>query len=168
MIFLKLGIIPNLLCFRFYHCLELINSRKMIIMLKLLLVNMKEFSTDFKKIAKHDKRLFVWMIVNFLLAFVLCLVPLLNMKAGQVKVVSGYTDIGRISNDLKDGGYRRDEWWNVISFSVMALAMGIGHILLAIRIHGRLGKDIARLFLGISFAIILIAIVFLLRIVEEG
>ena len=44
----------------------------------------------------------------------------------------------------------------------------MGHNLLSVLIHGRYGKDVARLFLGVSCAIAVFAIVFLLRIVEEG
>ncbi|MBP5634078.1 hypothetical protein J6X09_00055 [Candidatus Saccharibacteria bacterium] len=121
---------------------------------------MKELAEDFKSIAKKDRSLFVWMAVNFLLSLWLFLIPIFDLKPGRIKVWARYSDIYR--------GYEQSDWWYLTSFALIALAMGVGHILLAARLHTKRGKDIARLLLGASILILAIGIKFLLSIVGEG
>lgn len=121
---------------------------------------MKEISEDFKAIAKKDRNLFVWMTVNFLLSLWLFLIPLFNLNSGRAKIWARYSDI--------DNGYAQSDWWYLLAFSLIAIAMGVGHTLLAARLYTKRGKDIARLFLLISMIILIVGIRFLLNIVGEG
>lgn len=121
---------------------------------------MKEISEDFKAIAKKDRNLFVWMAVNFLLSLWLFLIPFFNLNSGRAKIWARYSDI--------DNGYAQSDWWYLLAFSLIAIAMGIGHTLLAARLYTKRGKDIARLFLLISMIILIVGIRFLLNIVGEG
>ena len=121
---------------------------------------MKELAEDFKSIAKKDRSLFVWMAVNFLLSLWLFLIPIFDLKPGRIKVWARYSDIYR--------GYEQSDWWYLTSFALIALAMGVGHILLAARLHTKRGKDTARLFLAFSMILIVVAIRFLLNIIGEG
>ena len=121
---------------------------------------MQEIAEDFRSIAKKDRNLFVWMTVNFLASLVLFLIPLFNLNSGKVKIWARYSDI--------DNGYAQSDWWYLLAFSLVAIAMGIGHTLLAARLYKKRGKDIARLFLLISFIIIAVGIRFILNIVGEG
>ena len=126
----------------------------------LKLGEMNSLSKDFKEVAKKDKKFFIWMLVTFLSSAVVFVIPLLNLSSTRVKIISGYSDIG--------SGYWRSDWWYLISFSIIALAVGVGHNMISVLIHTRYGKDVARLFLGISCAILAFAAFFLMHIVEEG
>lgn len=121
---------------------------------------MKELAEDFKAIAKKDKNLFCWMAVNFLLSLWLFLIPFFNLNSGRAKIWARYSDI--------NSGYSQSDWWYLISFSLIALAMGVGHILLSARLYTKRGKDTARLFLAVSTIIIVIGIKYLMNILGEG
>ena len=98
--------------------------------------------------------------VNFLASLCLFLIPLFNLNSSKVKIWARYSDI--------DNGYAQSDWWYLLAFSLIAITMGVGHTLLAARLHKKRGKDIARLFLLISTVMIVIGIRFLLNIVGEG
>ena len=121
---------------------------------------MKELATDFKTIFKKDRGLFVWMLLQLGLSVVLFLEPILRLNATQPKVWARYSDI--------DNGYSQGEWWYLVSFSVMAITLGIGHILLSARLYTKRGKDVARLFIGISCIMIVIASYFVGCLLGEG
>lgn len=121
---------------------------------------MKELATDFKTIFKKDRGLFIWMLLQFGLSVVLFLEPILRANSTQPKVWARYSDI--------DNGYSQGEWWYLMSFSVMAITLGIGHILLSARLYTKRGKDVARLFIGISCILIVIAIYFVGCLLGEG
>ena len=121
---------------------------------------MKALAEDFKAIAKKDRNLFWWMALDFLLSLWLFLIPLLNLETGKAKIWAWYSDIS--------SGYMQSDWWYLLSFSVIAFTLGVGHILLAARVHTKHGKDVARLFLAVTMIIILIGIKFLLSILGEG
>ena len=90
----------------------------------------------------------------------LFLLPLLNLDPSRPKVWARYSDI--------NNGYSQGDWYYLIAFSVLAVTLGVGHILISARLFTRRGKDMARLFLGVSMAIAIIAIRFLLSIIGEG
>ncbi len=121
---------------------------------------MKELGEDFKAIAKKDKALFVWMAANFFLSLAMFLIAIMNLNSGRPKIWARYSDI--------DNGYAQSDWWYLISFALVAVALGIGHILISARLYSKRGKDIARLFLFISMIIAVIGIRFLLSIIGEG
>lgn len=121
---------------------------------------MKELAADFQTIFKKDRGLFIWMIVQFVLSVVLFLEPILRVNSTQPKVWARYSDI--------DNGYSQGEWWYLLSFSVLAITLGIGHILLSARLYTKRGKDVARLFIGISCILIVIAIYFVGCLLGEG
>ena len=104
--------------------------------------------------------LFIWMIIQFVLSLLLFLIPILRLNPTQPKVWARYSDI--------DNGYSQGDWWYLVSFSVMALTLGLGHILLSARLFTKRGKDFARLFLGISMMIVLVAIHFVITLLGEG
>ncbi len=121
---------------------------------------MKELATDFKTIFKKDRGLFGWMVVQLGLSVWLFLLPILNLAPSKSKVWARYSDI--------NNGYAQSDWYYLISFSVIAVCFGIVHILISARLFSKRGKDIARLFLGVSMAICVIAIHFLSSIIGEG
>ena len=99
------------------------------------------------------------MIVQFGLGAWLFLLPLLNLNPSKAKTWIRYSDIGN--------GYMQNDWWYSIAFSVVALALGIGHNLLGARVYTKRGRDVARLFMGISILTTIIAIHFLASIFGE-
>ena len=122
---------------------------------------MKELVEDFKAIAKKDKHLFVWMAINFLLSLPYFLVPIFNLNFDNDKIHNfRYSDI--------TGGYEPGPAWLLISFSLLAFALGIGHTLIAARIYTKRGKDTARLFLFITMMITIVGIRYLLYIFEKA
>ena len=121
---------------------------------------MKDLAEDYRAIWKKDRGLLWWMAVNFLLNLWLFLLPILNFDPAHPKIYARYTDIGR--------GYQSSDWWYLFSFSLIALAIGVGHTVLSARLFTKRGKDIARLFLGVSVAITIVALRFLMNILGEG
>jgi Ca2+/Na+ antiporter len=121
---------------------------------------MKELVADFKTIFKKDRGLLIWMIVLFILSVILFVIPIIRLNPTQPKVWARYSDI--------DNGYSQGDWWYLLSFSVMALTLGLGHIMLGARLFTKRGKDVARLFLGISMIIVMIAIYFVSTLLGEG
>ena len=121
---------------------------------------MKELAEEIKTIWKKDRGLFWWIAAQFLIDVVLFVLPIINLNPTQPKVYARYSDISN--------GYSSSYWWYLVSFSVLAFAFGIGHNLLSIKLYTKRGKDIARLFLGVSIAMAIIAIKFLMSIIGEG
>ena len=121
---------------------------------------MKELAEEIKTIWKKDRGLFWWIAAQFLIAVVLFVLPIINLNPNHPTVYARYSDISN--------GYSSSYWWYLVSFSVLAFAFGIGHNLLSIKLYTKRGKDIARLFLGVSIAMAIIAIKFLMSIIGEG
>ncbi|MBR6168358.1 hypothetical protein IKQ74_00205 [Candidatus Saccharibacteria bacterium] len=121
---------------------------------------MKELAEDFKAIWKKDRGLLCWMAVNLLLNVWLFLLPIVNFDPGRPKIWARYSDIS--------SGYEQSNWWYLFSFSLVALALGIGHTVVGAKLFMKRGKDIARLFLGVSIAITIVALRFLMSILGEG
>lgn len=121
---------------------------------------MKDLAEDFKAIWKKDRSLLWWMAVNFLLNVWLFLIPIINFNPAHPKIWARYSDISN--------GYEQSEWWYLFSFSLIALAIGVGHTVVGARLFTKRGKDISRLFLGVSVAITIIALRFLMSILGEG
>ena len=126
---------------------------------------MKDLAEDFRAIWKKDRNLLWWMAVNFLLNLWLFLLPIVNFDSSRPKIYARYFDSPQFYNV---GGYQSSDWWYLFSFSLIALAIGIGHTVLSARLFTKRGKDVSRLFLGVSVAITIIALRFLMNILGEG
>lgn len=121
---------------------------------------MKELADDFRAVWKKDRGLFGWMAVNLLLNAWLFLLPIVSSSSTHPKIWARYSDIS--------SGYEQSDWWYLFSFSLVALALGIGHTIVGVKLFMKRGKDISRLFLGVSIAITIIALRFLIGILGEG
>ena len=121
---------------------------------------MKEISEDFKAILAKDRGLLGWMLVQFGLGLWLFLLSVLNLNPSKAKTWVRYSDVG--------DGYIQNYWWYVIAFGVIAVALGVGHNLLGARMYTKRGKDVARLFIGVSILITLVAIHFVANIFGES
>ena len=120
---------------------------------------MNELVEDFKLIWKKDKGLIIWMVLNFALSGGLFFVAIWNLEPSVTRYFARYSDMA---------SYSSESWWYLFSFAILAVVMGVGHTLLAARLFKKRGKDIARLFLGTSMAMLVVAVVFLGNIVGEG
>ena len=121
---------------------------------------MKELAEDYKAIWKKDRGLLWWMAANFLLNLWLFLMAIFSLDSSRPKVWVRYSDISN--------GYQQSGWWYLGSFALIAVAIGVGHTLMSARLSTKRGKDITRLFLGVSIAITIVALRFLASIPGEG
>lgn len=120
---------------------------------------MKQLAADFEAIFKRDRSLIVWMLIDFALSVWLFFECILHLDPSS-PVYWRYSDIA--------GGYQPDSWWYIAGFAVMSIVLGAGHVLIAARLHTKRGKDVSRLFLGISCAIIIVALHALFSLVGRG
>ena len=120
---------------------------------------MKELAEDFKTIAKKDRGFFWWMAGQFALGVWLFLLPIVHLNPNHPKVWARYSDVS---------GYEPKDWWYLLSFAVIAIVLGIGHNLISAKIYSKRGRDVARLFLGVSMVITMIALKYLMSIIGEG
>ena len=120
---------------------------------------MKQLAEDFGAIFKRDRSFIIWMVVNFGLGLWLFLESLFRLDPTSRL----YWRYSGVVNSYDDGA-----WWYMLSFSIIAIALGAGHILISARLHSKRGKDVARLFLGASCVIIIVALHALLSLVGRG
>ncbi|MBQ8157017.1 hypothetical protein IJ102_01340 [Candidatus Saccharibacteria bacterium] len=121
---------------------------------------MKQLAADFEAIFKRDRGLIAWMLVDFALSIWLFLESLFRLDPNS-RLYWRYSDVFSSYDDSQS-------WWYLLSFTIMAIVLGAGHILIAARLHTKRGKDIARLFMGVSCVVIIIALHVLLSLVGRG
>ena len=66
------------------------------------------------------------------------------------------------------GGYRDGAWGAMFVFPILALIIGVFHNLIAVRLCNRRGEGSARAFLTMSLAILVGALIVLIRLLREG
>ena len=121
---------------------------------------MKELISDFKSIYRNDRQVLVTMMILLVAGAVLCLLPILNLNPVISKTWVRYSDI--------NSGYAEGGWWYLLSFSVLAVIMSVGHCLIGARLYAKRGAGVALLFLAISIAVVLMATAYLLKILGRG
>lgn len=124
------------------------------------MASMKQLAADFEAIFKRDRGLIAWMLVDFALSIWLFLESLFRLDPNS-RLYWRYSDVFSSYDDSQS-------WWYLLSFTIMAIVLGAGHILIAARLHTKRGKDIARLFMGVSCVVIIIALHVLLSLVGRG
>lgn len=120
---------------------------------------MKEYKEALIKVFREERELTRWVVVNFLAGFFVFIFSLVKLRPDSAVVKIGYGDIG---------GYRDGSWTDMLVFPVMAALVGTVHSLLAIRIYQAKGAGLARIFMAVSFGLIVGAFVALLRLLGEG
>ena len=120
---------------------------------------MKKLAEDFANIFGKDRGFIGWMPVNLALSVWMFLLSILNLNSGIARTYFRYSDMS---------GYKDDFWWYLFSFALVAIVLGPGHLLISARIHSRKGRDVARLFLGVSCAILFMGIHVLMSVLGEG
>ena len=114
---------------------------------------------DLIDIYKNNRSLLGLMILNFLLSLGLFIFSIVSLNSNSTVVKIGYGDIG---------GYRDGTWSDMLSFTLLAIILGILHDFLAIRIFKKRGKIMANFFLAISIVLILGSLFVLIRLLGEG
>ena len=121
---------------------------------------MKELVADFGEIYRNDRRVLVAMVVLMLAGVVLFLLPILNINPAVSKIWARYSDI--------DSGYAEGSWWYILSFSVLALLLSVGHCMLGAKLYVKRGASVALFFVILSTGMVLLAAAFLLKILGRG
>lgn len=120
---------------------------------------MKSFKDDLIKIYQTERGMIVLMILNLLLAIGLFVFSIININPDLSVVRVGYGDID---------GYRDGSWMDIVAFPTLAVIFGIIHNLLAVKIFHKRGGGMAKFFLIVTAALIIGAILVLIRILGEG
>jgi len=120
----------------------------------------KELVSDFKSIYRNDRKVLITMMILLIAGAVLFMLPILNLNPAISKTWVRYSDI--------NSGYAEGGWWYLMSFSVLAALMSLGHCLIGARLYTKRGSSVAMLFLIVSIVIVLIAAAYLLKILGRG
>ena len=134
---------------------------------------MKKNSDVLKEVYSEHRGLFVMMIVLSFVALVLFVFSLINLHPATANVNTGYGDIGSFAGEgltemQSGGGYRAGKWTAMLTFPALALILGVMHIFVALKIYAKRGEGIAKGFVMISIALVVMAFVVLLRLLGEG
>ncbi len=121
---------------------------------------MKSLFATIKTIYAQDRRLILW-------AFGLAMLGMAIVIAAVVNLAPGVAD-GTIVRYSDSGGYEKGEWWEMLSFVLMGLALVVLHPMVAVRVYEKRGGSVAMAFLMISILIGLVVLMTLLRLVGEG
>ncbi len=134
---------------------------------------MKSLGTSFKKIFHEERGFLGLMILLFLVGLALFIIEVLRITGGGSLNYVGYGDIGKftdgeIASLWSSGGYRAGNWIDMMAFPIFAVILCIFHNLLAVRIFERRGKGIAKMFILLSFGILIGTFIVFLRLSGEG
>ena len=134
---------------------------------------MKKNSDVFKEVYREHRGLFVMMLLLSVAALVLFVFSLINLRPATANVNTGYGDIGSFAGEglaemHSGGGYRAGKWTVMLAFPALALILGVMHIFVALKIYAKRGEGIAKGFVMISIALVLMVFVVLLRLLGEG
>ncbi|MBR3368832.1 hypothetical protein IKG45_03540 [Candidatus Saccharibacteria bacterium] len=120
---------------------------------------MSDLKNTFLTVFREERGLFVMMILNFLVGMVLLVFSLATLNPDKAAVKIGYGDIG---------GYRDGTWIDMLTFPILAILFGILHNILALKIFERNKDGIAKVFVAITFFLLIGAFVVLSRLLGEG
>lgn len=134
---------------------------------------MKNLRENLGVVYREHRGLFVMMIFVVLLSFMFLIFSLVTLSPSSAIVKTGYSDIGSFSGDdltgmRSAGGYRDGSWSAMFVFPVLAVIIGVLHNLIAIRLCKARGEGAAKAFLTMSLAILVGALIVLIRLLGEG
>lgn len=120
---------------------------------------MKSLKDAFLKVYREQRVLFVMMILTFLFGVFVIIFSIVSINPNSAVVRIGYGDIG---------GYRDGSWTNLLAFPLLALLFGVFHNFLALRIFEKRGDGVAKVFVVITFLLLVGAFVIFLRLLGES
>lgn len=134
---------------------------------------MKNLCESLRSVYKDHRGLFVMMIGVAVVSALFLVFSLTALSPSSAVVKTGYSDIGSFAGDdltgmRSGGGYRDGAWGAMFVFPILALIIGVFHNLIAVRLCNRRGEGSARAFLTMSLAILIGALIVLIRLLREG
>ena len=134
---------------------------------------MKQLAEGFKKIFREDRGFLGLVFLLMVVGVVLFIYTLIRVNTGKTVMYVGYGDIGKftegeIASLWSSGGYRAGGIGEMIAFPIMMIILGIFHGLFSIFVYERKGKELAKMFILLSFLLMIGTIIVLLRLLGEG
>ncbi|MBR5621482.1 hypothetical protein IKW75_03330 [Candidatus Saccharibacteria bacterium] len=134
---------------------------------------MKNLRENLRGIYREHRGLFIMMIGVMLVSFLFLIFSLATLSPSSAIVKTGYSDIGSFAGDdltgmRSAGGYRDGAWGAMFVFPILAVIIGVLHNLIAVRLCNRRGEGAAKAFLSMSLAILIGALIVLIRLLGEG
>lgn len=122
--------------------------------------NKDELLADFKLVLRKKRDVFAMMIVLCLMNIPLFIAPIVTLDSSLPKMKVRFSDIyTRV--------FSQEVWYYMLAFSLLAVVLGLGHNLIALRLTKKRGAAVAKLFLGASIMVTVFAFAFLMRILTE-
>ena len=119
-----------------------------------------------REVCHKHKGLMMTMLVLVLLGAVLLIFSLTTLRPQSTVVIVGYGDVyGEIAG--VSGGYRRDNWANMLAFPALALIFGLLHNLIALKVYRKYGKDAALAVVWMTMILIAGTFLVLFRLLGE-
>lgn len=134
---------------------------------------MKDLAKDLKEVYAKHRTMFTLMVVVTIFSIILFIYSIVNLHPNASVVKVSYGDIGRYqggewSSMSNSGGYHDGPWQAMLVYPMFALLFGILHNVIALRIFRKKGDKIANIFLAVTIALILFAMLILWRLLGEG
>lgn len=124
------------------------------------------FLMAWREICRKQKGLMVAMIVMVVMAAALLVFALVSLRPQNNIVIVGYGDVyGEIAG--LSGGYRRDNWLNMLAFPILAMVFGVLHSLITLRLYQKYGKQTALIMVGVTMLLIVSTFVVIWRLIGE-
>ena len=121
---------------------------------------MKDLKETIKNIYQEDKKLLLLMIATLILSVFLFLYTILTLDPSGSVVKIGYDDVVR--------GYRNGAWTGMLVYPLAAVLFGILHNLIAVRLFERKNAGTAKVFLGMTIALMVGMFIMMLRLLGKG
>jgi hypothetical protein len=97
-----------------------------------------------------DRLMTVLLIVLILLCAAYTAYVILSLHPSDLQVAVHYTSFGETT-------FYRNKWYYLITFAVFGAMVGIMHTLLAVKIYMQGRREMALLFIGISYLLMIVA-----------
>lgn len=120
---------------------------------------MRNLKKSFITIFKEQRGLFILMGLNFLFGLFVLIFSLVTLNPDGAVVKIGYGDIG---------GYRDGTWVDMLTFPILSIIFGVLHNFLAVKIYEKHGDGIAKVFVVVSFLLLVGTFIVLTRLLGEG
>lgn len=134
---------------------------------------MKDLVKDLKEVYVKHRSVFTLMAVMTIFSIILFIYSIVNLHPNASVVKVSYGDIGRYqggewSSMSNSGGYHDGAWHAMLVYPLFALIFGVLHNVIALRLYRKKGDKVASIFLVVTIAVILFAILILWRLLGEG
>ena len=128
---------------------------------------MKDLVKDLKEVYVKHRSMFTLMAVMTIFSIILFIYSIVNLHP-NASVVKGRYQGGEWSSMSNSGGYHDGAWHAMLVYPLFALIFGVLHNVIALRLYRKKGDKVASVFLVVTIAVILFAILILWRLLGEG